>query len=132
MNQKRAHEVAETCRQWENNENWHNTPEMKATIVLDDRVAELEADVSRLATMSIKKNTENSSLILKVAELEAQRDVPRKTLRMLLDILENINIDELRAELAKYDKDLPGFKDIIGLYADKNQEEPHDHSKRST
>ncbi len=43
-------------------------------VILDDRVAELEADVSRLATMSIKKNTENSSLILKVTELEAQRD----------------------------------------------------------
>ncbi len=57
----------------------------------------------------------------RIAELELQRDVPRKTLRMLLDILENINIDELRAELAKYSKDLPGFKDIIGLYAEKTE-----------
>ncbi len=69
-------------------------PAVEAAIVLDDRIA----------------------------EIEVQRDVPRKTLRMLLDILENINIDELRAELAKYDKYLPKFKDIIGLYADKGKE----------
>ena len=63
----------------------------------------------------------NAGVILnnRITELEAQRDVPRKTLRMLVDILENIHIEELRAELAKYGKDLPRFKDIIGLYADK-------------
>ncbi len=40
----------------------------------EQQIEELKADASRLATMCIEKNTENSSLILKVAKFEAQRD----------------------------------------------------------
>jgi len=71
------------------------------------------------------KSVDEAMLILddRVGELEAQRDIPRKTLRILLDILENINIEELRVELAKYNKDLPRFEDIIGLFADKTEGE---------
>lgn len=54
MELKRAHEVAETCRQWEKSDNWHNTPEMQATIVLSDRVTELEAQHDELLAMCKK------------------------------------------------------------------------------
>ena len=95
MELKRARELAKTWRYqndaWTGGSNPTLSESAIGMIILDDRII----------------------------ELEAQRDVPRKTLRMLVDILENIHIEELRAELAKYGKDLPRFKDIIGLYADK-------------
>ena len=46
----------------------------KGEEMFEREIEELKADASRLATMIIQKTTENSSLILKVAELEAQRD----------------------------------------------------------
>ena len=88
MNQKRAHEVAETCRQWENNENWHNTPEMQAAIVLDNRVAELEAENLK----SIKANGE-------VAILHIEAEARAKDLESV--IKEMISVDDCQSRIYK-------------------------------
>ncbi len=72
MNQKRAHEVAETCRQWENNENWHNTPEMQAAIVLDNRVEELEADIKTAGIQNSVLCNRLQEAQARIRDLEAQ------------------------------------------------------------
>ena len=57
----------------------------------------------------------------RVAELEAQRDALLEVCRNVKNGLENVHLDMLQAEIAKYDKDLPGFKDITGLYVDETE-----------
>ncbi len=105
MNLKRAHEVAVRWREL-SKQIIIDIP-AQAAIILDDRVAELEADVSRLATMSIEKNTENSSLILKVAEFEAQRDELKAKVKSLTQMVRRreANIDAIERIARDSDKE---------------------------
>ncbi len=49
-------------------------------------------------------------------ECREERDALIDVCRTIKNGLENVHLNMLQDELKKYDKDLPGFKDIMGLY----------------
>ncbi len=122
MTLKIAREIAAQLREQENEDDDISI----AAVVLDDRVAELEA---KYETTGQKCNSGHvNNLPIKLwdcpvctEKLRMQRDALLDVCRTILNGLENVHVGMLRSEIAKYDKDLPRIKDMIGLYADKTE-----------
>jgi len=119
MNQKTAQEIARKLKEFRMKGLSLSAHDV-AAITLDDRVIELEKEKKRILNMASK---ERLFVILdaREMELEAQRDELLEACRTILNGMDNVRMDNLRDVVAKYDKDLPKFKDITGLY-DTNTE----------
>jgi len=119
MNQKTAQEIARKLKEFRMKGLGLSAHDV-AAITLDDRVIELEKEKKRILNMASK---ERLFVILdaREMELEAQRDELLEACRTILNGMDNVRMDNLRDVVAKYDKDLPKFKDITGLY-DTNTE----------
>lgn len=103
MNLKEAHELADNYRECEKLNNLNLTSNEQSIVILDDRIH----------------------------ELETQQELLLDACRTILNGLENVRTALLRGEIAKYDKNLPKFKDIIGLFNDKTEGVNKNHEKNS-